>query len=258
MVETRLGNLIARYRCRPLHLFDFLFISLLGGLAVLLPLAIGFQRYYTAQINYGPVASIYWSRPWFVLACMAVLPYSMLVIYCIWRSNRTVVLYQQGLRINLLRSTSLRWEQVDGIIVSIVARTFLRKPITTDYRVWLLPATGARISLPPDLEHLPELTSQIKAHIYPRLSRELSGMYKQGKRLYFGPLTLHRDGIGLIPQNGRAISVSVQTWDEIAQLRIKDGTLILEYRSGAGQQIPVGTIPNIEILMEIIQTHSPA
>jgi hypothetical protein len=88
-----LGPIIAVYRQRPLSWIDIFTWGFLGVVAVLVPLVYGFFRRRYAYTHYGPVAAMIWSRPWYLLALIALFAFIALTLYRLRRTRRFIAVH---------------------------------------------------------------------------------------------------------------------------------------------------------------------
>lgn len=243
---------IAVYRYRPFHRGEGFVLIILGLLSVLIPLFYGLNRYTYAYTQFGPAAAGAWSRPWYVLAVAALLVLVALTLYRLLQARRFVAVFKKGLQINLRTATIMRWEQIAGVAFQASQRHFLGIPVNTRYHAVLYPGSGQPVQLPGGIENLPELVSQIKAHLYPRLKPEMETSFQAGKWLYFGPIAIQQTALKFTTRARRA-QRSIP-WSLVDQLRIQSGYLVVELKNSPRQRLPVSQIPNLEILLDIIQS----
>ena len=259
---SEIGPLIATYRRRRGVFFSLL---LPGFLGVLAPLAYGTFLLNYAYAKHGPVAAASWSRPWFQLATLALVIFGILVTYRLLLARRFVSVYKMGvrLRLNPLHTRQLRWDQITGISNTILQDHFFGIRLRTRQRAILYPNAGGPLTLGEDLENLPELVSRLKAGLYPRLLSGLTSDFESGKWLYFGPIAINKQGMRLRrnrsrnqqPQSERSADKkgTFLTWDRIEHLTVHSGELVVELRDQSPNRIPVSRIPNLELLLQIIQ-----
>lgn len=243
--SNSLGPLLAYANHRPLRWFDFFTWVLLGIVAVLLPLLYGFYRQRYAYRNFGPVAAATWSRPWYILAIIALIAFLILAIYRLLLTRRFVAVYKHGIRLALSAQKVLRWNEIAAIACSITQYKFLGLPLRTNYRAKLYPNLGKPIHLDNSLQDLPELLTNIKAQLYPRITPTLRSDFNQGKWLHFGPISIQQWTI--------RIRKKQYSWSEIKNISVDRGKLITETNSNVRHTLQVAEIPNIEILLQIIQ-----
>jgi len=243
---------VAVYNNRPLNRYDLFTLVIPGILSVLIPLFYGFDRARYAAASFGPVAAGAWSRPWYVLALFALLVFLALAFYRLVQRRRFIAVYKKGLHIQLGRARVFRWEEIAGIAFRASRRHFLGIPIQTRYHAVLFPGTGRPVELPGSIQNFPEMVSNIKAHLYPRLAPELHANFQAGQWLYFGPVAIQQTAIKL-GSNTRPAGRTIP-WSGVDRLTVQSGYLVVELKDGPRRRLPVSQIPNLEILLDLIQS----
>ena len=68
--------------------------------------------------RYGPVAADTWSRPWFLFSSVGLLDLLLLASVRILRARGYVAVHKRGieLRLGSLRTRSLRWTEISGLV----------------------------------------------------------------------------------------------------------------------------------------------
>lgn len=255
MADTKrgksLGAQIALYRCRPFQGRGLMFLLLGGALSVLTPLGYGFSRGQYAYAKYGPVAAHFWSRPWYLLAGAAF--FALLVLLGLrWRrSRRFVAVHQNGLRLRLSRRQDYLWGQLSGIASGAVETLLLGNTLRASHQAVLYPTVDPPIRLDDSLENLPELLTRIKANLYPRLLPDMLQAFKEGKRLYFGRLSISPNELRLQAKNRPPRTIC---WEEMEGITLQSGMLMIKPQNQAAIRLPVAQVPNLELLLQIIQT----
>lgn len=249
----QLGPVIVTYRDRPLRWHDLLVTFLPAVLAVLAPLAYGVWRTYYGLQKYGLTAAKTWGPPWFVLSSLALIALLMLALVRIRRAHRIVSVHQFGLYIQYTggRKRTLRWEEIRAITAMTFDDTFLGTTIRTRHRTLLGTQEGKPIRLDGSITNLAELTSRIKAKVYPRLLRQLRSALGAGEDLFFGPVTINRDQLQFDP--GRLRATKQRTWRQVSNITIRNGRLVLDSQNHGPLSVPVNRIPNLELLIQLIK-----
>lgn len=249
--DKDLGALVAVYRGRPLAGWGLISLLAPGLAGVLAPLGYGLWIVREAYPHYGPVAAEQWSRPWFLLASIAVLAFLLLFLYRLHQARQFAAIHENGLRWRngLLGGRKLRWEEITGIACGEIRETFLGLPIARYPQVFIHPSVGKPHPLGKHLQRMPELIAALKANLYPRLQPGLQEMFTGGKWLFFGP-------IGVQARELRARRQRI-SWSDISQIRVHGGYLWIDLKSPAGSgaplQFPATQIPNIELLIHMIE-----
>ncbi len=240
-----LGPLLALSRRHPLRWIDFFTWIALGIVSVLLPLLYGFYRRNNAYKNFGPVAATIWSRPWFVLALFALIVFLILAIYRLLLTRRFVAVHKRGVRLSLSKQKTLLWAEIAGIATNTTQYQFIGRSLITRHFALLYPNIGKPIHLDNSLQELPELLTLLKAKLYPRISPVLQSDFNQGKWLHFGPIS--------IQQNIIQINKKQYAWSDVEHISVNRGKLNIYTNPETKHTLPVSKIPNIELLLQIIQ-----
>ena len=240
-------GLVATYRDRPLRWKDLVTLFLPGSVAPLLPLMIGYWRENYALDHYGPVAAQAWSLPWYRLSIIAMIPLVWLALRRVRRSHQVIKVFKKGI---IIQSTGKRhwkflWSQLGGISSSVINYRFLGIPMGNKHLVKVHPVEGKPIPLNSNIQGLDELCARVKAKIYPRLLRKYRLEFPEGKTLTFGPIALNNQQI--------TINQSTIPWQQINRLDPAGGFLRLEYKENRSKKIAIQDIPNVEIMLQIIQ-----
>ena len=246
-----LGGLIRVFRHRPLGWIEALSLILPGGLAVLTPLFYGYGRARYAARYFGPVAADHWSRPWYILAGIAFVVFLLAAIYRFRKSRQFIAVHDGGLRLNLTKQRVLRWEQIAGISTDNVSYHFLGISTRSRLRGVIYPNTGKPIHLTDVIQDLPELLTILKAKLYPRLLPNLQANLNSGQWLHFGRLAIQNRGIKLLnhmPKQDQPIP-----WSHVTHVDVNSGFLVVELCDRPHLKLPVSQIPNIELLIQLIQ-----
>src|SRR5690606_27836264 len=95
--EKDLGPLVAVYRGRPIAGRGLVSLLAPGLAGVLAPLGYGLWIVREAYPQYGPAAAEQWSRPWFLLASIAVLAFFLLFLYRLHLARQFAAIHENGL-----------------------------------------------------------------------------------------------------------------------------------------------------------------
>ncbi|MEN8171560.1 MAG: DUF6585 family protein [Chloroflexota bacterium] len=242
-----IGKLITIYRDRPLRWKDLFITFIPGGMSVLLPLLYGIARKGYAQEYYGPTAAEIWSKPWFILSGIALVAYIILVVRRIRRAQQIVRVHKDGIIIILSKRKRyiFNWNQLSGVASTTVQPTFLGLKFKARHRIVIYPIKGSPISFNDRVPNIPTLVKKIKTKIYPRLMPNYRKRFAEGDPLYFGPITFKQDSLQVRDQ--------VIPWNQITNINVKDGLIMVESSTNQPLKIPSGKIPNIEILIQLLK-----
>jgi hypothetical protein len=257
----QLGRLIFAYRPRPIRP-AFLWAWGLGGAMLSLgPLSYGGYQAFTIFQKFGPVPALSRSAPWLILGGTLLLAWLSISLYRWARAMPGVRLYANGLFIEGRRERSLAWDQIDGIAHGVMAPepgSWGNRSRHLRYQAILFPNQGRPVRLhgsqdgKSGLPELPELVSRVKASLYPALQPELARMFRSGVPLFFGPVRIDRDGIRLRRKRPGPGTLNVP-WRHVKRITIHSGYFLVELGDRRGHhRVPVSQIPNLEILLKII------
>ncbi len=257
-----IGSQIATYRYQRGFFFSLVLPGLLGVLA---PLGYGFWLLNYAYTKHGPVAAVFRSRFWFQLAILALLVFLVLAVYRLIQARQTISIHKMGVLVQLrpFYSQKILWTEINGISNSVQEYHFLGIRLRTRQNATLIPSSGKPFILGENLEKLPELVSRLKASLYPRLLPSLKADFGAGKWLYFGPIAISQQGMRFYKNHQRALANrsyrsdfknrNIFIWARIKRLTVHSGDLVVELRDQSPKRIPVSRIPNLELLLQIIQ-----
>ena len=262
--ESDLGPLVYLYHGRQIGRGDMLSLFLPFTVAILAPLVYGLWRAYSTALHYGPLAASVWSRPWFILSGLAFALFLLVMVYRLYRAHHFVAVYKGGLRFNIPvgrglgfpRPYRLTWGEIAGIATDATREHFPGLPTRQRLGAVIYPNIGKPVRLDDNLQNLPELISRIKASLYPRLLPSLRASFEAGQWLYFGEVAIQRQGL----RTGRAPSAtrpSTIPWSHVQSISIQSGYLMVEFKEYSAlpsvQQILVSRIPNLELLVQLVQ-----
>ncbi|MBN1666808.1 MAG: hypothetical protein JW862_06955 [Anaerolineales bacterium] len=245
--KSSLGPLLAEYRDRPLTWRDLVLTFTPAALAALAPLAYGNWRSWWGSLHYGPAVSQAWGMPWYLLSGLATLGLLLLAWLRLRRAGRWVRLHRAGLVIHTSSGLfkSLHWGEIRGVAYQAQQLVFLGRVYRTRIDLYLHLEQGRRLRLDPHLPGLPELGTRIKARVYPQQLPQLRQAFHAGQDIHFGPVTLHKDRLTIHNQ--------LVSWNQLIHLDLRGGYLVVELQNQAALKIPAREIPNLELLLQLIQ-----
>jgi hypothetical protein len=248
---VRLGPLLAHYYSRKLTARDVLLLFTPGIAACLAPLGYGLWRAEYAYTRYGPVAAEYWSRPWYYLAIAAAVIFMILGFFRLRLSLISVKVYQKGIsvRTGFRRARDFGWEDFHGLTSSTTQEHFFGFPVRSTHQARLILKSGKTIELPRSLRNFPELISRIKVNLYPRLLPQLHSEFQSGAWLSFGPVAIQQQGLRWDGQSA--------SWQQVKRIDVREGKLVIEFTDHANKIIPVSRIPNLELVLQLIDQGIP-
>jgi hypothetical protein len=157
-----------------------------------------------------------------------------------------------GLQLSLGRKQILRWEEIAGVSTEITRYHILGIFSGPRMHGIIFPNTGKPIHLSNAIQNLPELLTILKAKLYPRLLPHLQANLQSGQWLYFGPLAIQHKGIKLLIQDMPEQAKTIP-WSHVSHVDVNSGFLVVELLDQPDLKLPVSQIPNIELLLQLIQ-----
>lgn len=239
--------MIKTYRGRQIGWRELFILFIPGGGAALTPLVYGIWQANFGYTHYGPTAAIAWSRPWYLLSSLATLALICLAWLRLRNAHRSVVVHHNGLNLSLspLRTISIPWQEIEGIIYASTDQIFLGIPIARRRRLTLQSRVDNTVHLDERIQALDELAVEIKRRVYPRIEARLASTAKDGGSASFGPLT--------VTSQGMRIQEREFPWSQINTVKIDSGFLVVKSGASGLMKIPLAHIPNPEILIEHLQ-----
>lgn len=272
MVTTKsLGPLIAAYPFRPRRKSIAVVLLTAGIILFLAILGYGLYRWYYGYTQFGIAAAISWSWTWLLAAILILIVVPLLSLPLLASKPGSISVHKNGLVINrsqYIFSSSpgislVPWDKLAGITVDAVSKnkTSTTSKMETSYRASLLFTDGNSLHLQgmgPGrwvIAQLPELISHIKAGLYPRLLPVMQTKFSAGSWVQYGPIAVHPLAIRI---NRRGISSAQLTWNQVKHITVEGGELVVELIEPGNKYsravIPVAHIPNIELMLQIIDS----
>jgi hypothetical protein len=262
-LDTISSNIYASPPVRPKHVASLAFLTFT---LIAAPLLYGFLRGYYGLARFGPVAAAAWSQPWIIAAMFGTTACLAVGAWLFQMSRRNIELKPEGLILTAFGrmgwgSRLISWDEIAGITVKIVkagGKKREHKPhryVLTLFRPRGLPLRiKGRVNEPGklgEIDRLPELTSLIKAKVYPRLLPRLKRAFHAGQPVAFGPVSITREVMWV----RRSGSYRQFPWAAVKRLTVQSGFLVVElneFHASQAYRITVNKIPNLELLMQLI------
>lgn len=263
------GPLIAAYSTRPPGWLRRLVLPAAFAAAGILALIAGLWVWNAVYSQYGPAAAQRDAISWY-RAGAALLLLALAVALVQWyRAAFQLGIYKFGLALKRpgRRPRILRWEQIHGIATESTAITLTSDPQTTPlqtrHRARLFLRQGRPVQLADfcSPSALPTAITQIKASLYPRLLPDLRVQLRRGEWAPFGPLSIHATrGLATggrrnnpLPAGQRGPTGNEIPWAAVRRIQVRAGFVVVESTQQADISISVGHIPNLELLLQLIQ-----
>jgi hypothetical protein len=212
----------------------------------------GLDWYYYGYTQYGPTAAQAWSQAWLSWGILIGLITLLVTVWQVFRARVSVILYRYGMDVHIpFRSThSLRWEDITGIASGNIQDSLWGHIYRTRHHLTVFLTQGKPIALDDRIDNLLEMTTRIKANLYPRLLPGYRTRFKAGKKLDFGPLSIQSNAITL---HNKLIP-----WENVKNITVSAGFLVVETADQRpnyvkSTRIPIIHIPNLELLLQVLQ-----
>jgi hypothetical protein len=160
---------------------------------------------------------------------------------------RLAVRYRDGLACAGRKGVvAWRWPEIASITTEVTRSYGRRGGAYVDRSYILRNSAGAQIVLDDDaLEDVERLADEVKRNVYAILAPQEAEYYQSGRPLTFGPIMVSRqDGI---QHGGKRYA-----WNDIVQVKVKDGLLRVSMKDGGRRNIRTASIPNVEILCQLL------
>jgi len=243
----RLGKALAVYRAAGFSR-SFIWFRFFPVLTLtLIFLGVGYWQTSANVTAYGPAAAG-WTRAWYILAALVTIPLLVWLITQLRRRTR-VSLHENGLLFAQRRiNYRIPWGHITGIYDDHTRYHLFGRTLSTRRRVRLETTTTPTLVLRDDIAKMENLVEQVKKRVQPLLYTSIHHALTNEKAVYFGPLTLTKKQIVI---NEHSIP-----WDDVGKISVDRGQLRIERNSGPALRrlirVPTATIPNLELLLKLI------
>jgi hypothetical protein len=233
---------------------DLLITFFPATLAALSPFFYGLWRVQYAKTKFGPVAAGAWGWPWFALSAVALIPLLWLSLRRVRQAHRKIEVYTKGVVIYKpgRRKRAFRWDVIQGIADTKVEYQFLGFRLGDGHEGTIFLVDGDQIHLESRIRGLDELCARVKAKIYQKLLPKYRSALKNGETISFGRVSFNQHMISIQKKGFIREAVTIP-WRKVSKLEPRDGFLVVEFSQNRGLKIPVGQVPNVEILIQLIQ-----
>ncbi len=244
--SVSLGKPLSIHRRQKLSWLGFGGFVLIGALITLGPLSYGLYRYYFGYTHYGRIAASTWSQPWYLLALLGIVLFGILVQIAINRSRHFIAVHDNGVHMRTNKSILIPWVAICGLSHHTIQPNFLKLSLNQTSQAYLFLANGTRIRIDHRYDKFESLLTLIRNAIYPHQHAKYQEDFYSGKWVAFGSnIMVH---ISAMKIQDRQIP-----WRNIHRVSIKEGFLVVELANLAQVKIPVINIPNLELLLKIVQ-----
>jgi hypothetical protein len=251
-IQKILGPSVASYGPRRRRWREAWVWPLPGFILACILIITGLDWYYYGYTQYGPIAAQSWSQDWLFWGILIGLLTIFVTAWQVFRTRVRVNLYRYGIEVHLPRQASqaLRWEDITGIASATIQDSVWGRIFRTRHRLTIYLTQGKPIFLDDRVYNLLELTTRLKANLYPRLLPGFRARFKADQQLNFGPLSIQSHSITI---RERQIP-----WEYVYRITVLAGHLVVETRSQESDhpkstRLPVIQIPNLELLLQVLQ-----
>lgn len=215
-----------------------------GTFAILAPLLFGLYNAINTYEHFGPNLAIPKTLPWLFLATFGGFIFGILILYRYHISKNFVALYEAGIVIKQGSKRFYSWKQINAIQMCRKKVYFALFELRELYQCSLLLRNGTKIKISKSTENLSELIKSLKHYIYQYVLPELDKSFNEGRWLNFGSLKIQKNSFEFHRKQG--------SWKLVNQVSVKSGSLVIELSNQKIINIPVAYIPNLEVLLQII------
>lgn len=247
--ENQLGDLVIEYAHTKTSPSDRFLLTVSGILWAAILVYASYQYIY-GSASFGLSAGTAWSRPGFLLGG-GLLAAWLCGLALAWLSKRSTRVHQQGLVFWKAgqKKKVYRWREIGGVSFAQEEWILYSAKIVRS-RAMLYPnqAKPVRLSNYCPKTDVPELMTRIKANLYPHLEPELRQSILDGKRIFFGPVSISEDGFYLANQH--------MEWNQLDGINIENGYLQISIQNGGKNRIAIQKVPNLELLLPLTRLAS--
>lgn len=244
--NTNLGQKIATFRGRPIILRTWILLLIPGCLLIFASYLYGMLLAGDAYQNYGPALAYIRSRSWFIFATLVLILLTAYFLYRMLISTQRLEVFEKGVQYRsfLLRRYSYDWSEISGISSSATRTTIFGREIRTIPSGVIFLYNGKSIDLTNNIQNIPRLVAIMKSNIYPLIWPTLKSLFRSGEAAHFGRLRLTRDYIQIARKR--------IPWTIVEGLRVDSGFLVVKLRDTTSQFVPISKIPNLELLLKLV------
>ena len=251
-IQKNLGQSVASYGPRRRRWREAWVWPLPGFILAFILVITGLDWYYYGYTQYGPIAAQSWSQDWLLWGILIGLVTLFVTAWQVFHARVRVNLFRYGIEVHLPRQASqaLRWEDITGIASATIQDSIWGRTLRTRHRLTIYLTKGKPITLDDRVDNLLELTTRLKANLYPRLLPGFRTRFQAGQPLTFGPVSIQSNSI--------LIRKRQIPWEHVYRITVLAGHLVVETRTQESDhskslRVPVIQIPNLELLLQVLQ-----
>jgi hypothetical protein len=246
-------SLIRVYHCHRISPVEWFLLIVFAILSSTLILLVTIWQYWLYGRYYGFFASDQWNRVWIYMAGIWIL---ILIgfVFLQWKKQLPYIyLYQNEIRYRtgVFKKGTILKNQISGIIADHTQEQFLGIQWRNYHKVTIINNNGEKIKFDHRYKQISDFTFRLKNLIYPLLIPPLQEKFFFGETLKFGPVQVSKSKI--------KVSRKEISWKDVVGIRLESGQLYISYNKEPSNQpkdinIPANKIPNLEILIQLMQT----
>jgi hypothetical protein len=250
--QKNLGPAVASYGSRRRAWREAWIWPLPGVILACVLIIAGLDWYYYGYTQYGPTAAQSWSLNWLFWGILVGILTIMVTVWQVLNARVRVNLFRYGIEVHIPFRTplSLRWEDITGIASATIQDKLWGHILRTRHQLTIFLTQGKPITLDDHIHSLSEMTTRIKANLYPRLLPGYRARFQAGESLRFGPLSIQANTLSI---RNRQIP-----WVKVTHITVSAGHLVVETHEQGSEhkkniRIPITQIPNLELLFQVLQ-----
>lgn len=263
---TAHGALLASYRGRLPRRLPRVLASLSGSILFVAIFAWRLYRLIADSLQHGLPAALSWNWQWASAGALGLIVWLVMSLPPVFSRSGSLSLFQNGVLVHYPRRVFVSpsrevfypWASIQGIAVDAqyTGRPFPEDEIHRTAVITFKEDSPLTLS-----DHgrgqwvitgLSDLISRLKASLYPRLTPALCSHLQSGNWLEFGPIAIHRQEISL--DRGRI------PWKSVRRVSLNEGSLVIQWshqgKNLTQAKIPVKHIPNLELMLDIINQYA--
>jgi hypothetical protein len=241
------GQKIATFRGRSIGFRTWIFVIIPGSLLTLFSFIYGMFLAGNIYQQHGPALAYIRARSWIIFGTILLIVLVAYFIYRILISLQRIEVFNKGIRYRTrtFRNRSYRWSDLSGITSSATQSSIFGKNFNTNPGGRIYPNSGKPIELTNRFQDVPRLIKIVKSNIYPLIWPQLKSIFRRGGSTEFGRITVSKEQV--------QISNKVIPWTSVNRVRVDSGFLVVELRRDSNRRVPISNIPNLELLLQVIE-----
>ncbi len=223
-------------------------VLLLGGI-----LFLGFGLYsgYSAYYRHGPAVVRQNLLLPVSLGLLFLLLGGLILVSALARNGKSIVIYEHGFMLHDRKvDEAWRWDDLASIRTAVTRQYFLGIRSGNRHMYTLARRDGERLVLDDRVRGVETLADRIREKALPMLYARYVPSLLHGQELAFGPVQVCKE-------KGIVIGKKTLAWGRIHQAVVENGALTITTVNGQKTprtvRIPVAEVPNVDILLAIIQ-----